>query len=1435
VGLTPSLAEESAFWDRLEQGRRSREANLASVDPAVASSLTGLHRAYPYVPAGAKLSLAKAGVPPDSPVAVTVAQGAQKRKAKHGFGWHSIGDFVSAGTDLAVRKPLSMLGSALAPVGDVMGDITRPVVRTGMMALSAPLEEAQGALRNIATGLPGKLGEITASAIGGAAAGGGLASVVPGLGTAIGAGVGAVVGGVSGLVGPEAKGKPQMGPQSSLGIAAGQILAGKKVETGSGYFLGHTSKLHEEQAARARAAASISGKGWTIGRSVADVVFEPGSTAYNVISGLADGVAALKLDPSAAALRNVARVAPGETGQLIRAGLIDAHRKTVLPEKVSELLASNVGTALKTDLAGEGNAYRISRIFGGQLDHRPDLLTEIADAADSTAIGDILARADVLGGSVAQVPKTSQARRIIPRLAVSSETGLTRRPFVNVPSGMVQWSDPAAAMSKVDAWQALGKVDAETRLANNDAFVRALAGPNPGRLPALDVVAKSISDVARAKGATDDVARNVGTLFRSSIEDARLFTATAIADGTMAPWLKLAGDNQSINSPHSIAELLNHGVMLPDQKELQRTVGILRQINKHPLVPSSTDAMHSLMGRWRQMAILRAAIVPRVGMEEQVRMATAGWDSVFKHPFSYVAGRVASRKEVSAVRSLEGTPLMAAEDMQGALNTGRGSQVLNGTAVAMKDRARIAYTDGADRFFGGWAEHELSHIHADPVMRSMSEMLASGESQGRRTLDDFKAAFWDGPLQGIRKNLQTAGDDAALLAERASSDFYVETLYERVTQMTRSDPDLLEAAVRHPANADRNTLRSAMQRLVDEGNAPAMVVGDRYAGGSLGKQAGALLDKVTDFGFEWLHTKPANFFSRSPVAEQSYWAAVERMMPALSPEDQARALALAQESKLPREVVARLEGRAQVAFEGEQLSMDALHTVAATEATNSVKKLLYDLSERKQWNQASRLVFPFAEAWTEMLTTWSKLLVENPAAIRRGGQVVEGARGSGFFYTDPQTGEEMFNYPGSAFVSKLLVGAPIPVTGSAAGLNLFAQNPVLPGFGPLAQIAANRLLPDKPEFDTIRDIVSPFGRAETGGGFLEAFAPAWAQKLRKFATSGESDRVFNNTVYDMGRYLVSTGKGDISTPEGQEQVTADAISMAKRMYLLRAFGSFTAPAAPQPKMVAEDKNGRVVTQFKIIEEFRALQEEDYETAPERFLELYGEGALLFMQSKTKGGGPPLEDTMDWARSNPDLVKRYGDTYHFFAPHAGEFSMTAYERQIASRERETLTPGEAFKLANSRVASMKMRQAREMVGKKPSDAQRKWLSDIQNSLIEEYPGYEPQAFDASKIPRAIRELEDAVADPRLAKTPAAKAIGTYLAARAQATEAAQSRLKLQSFSKAKAARPIREWLRSVAAALTEEYPDFGQVWDFVLSRELTSDVEEPTPTPTLQEA
>ena len=196
-------------------------------------------------------------------------------------------------------------------------------------------------------------------------------------------------------------------------------------------------------------------------------------------------------------------------------------------------------------------------------------------------------------------------------------------------------------------------------------------------------------------------------------------------------------------------------------------------------------------------------------------------------------------------------------------------------------------------------------------------------------------------------------------------------------------------------------------------------------------------------------------------------------------------------------------------------AFNSIDDVSKAHALNETKELLYDLGQRTRFWEATRLIFPFGEAYQEILTTWFKILRDNPAPIRRFQLTVEKGRETnpfeiedtdrGFFYEDPTTGEEMFAFPGWGGLASKFMGIegddPIQLeaSGFAASVNLIGQS-FLPGFGPLVQVPAAYLTKDvDPESTLVTAIFGDFPPEPTTNPFdyfTRLFPyPSWLKKV----------------------------------------------------------------------------------------------------------------------------------------------------------------------------------------------------------------------------------------------------------------------------------------------------------------------------------------------------
>lgn len=1385
----------------------ARRQAVLSARSDVADRLAGHQRNGRWVPPRVKVAAAKHGIDPDSPAADLLRRGSAKSKAKKGLGWHSVGDFVEA-------------------VGGGIGDTFRAVTRGGMAALSAPYEEMQAGIRHTAS----------QSRLGSAAVGAGPLGLI---GAAAGWAVGDEV---------EGEAKPF---QSSAAIAIGQAVRGKEVDMGSGYFVG--GEVEAEQRRRA-STVKIGGKSLTPGRLLSTSVAEPGTKPYNVLSGLVDAGYALRLDPAIGVGKVAGRAAKARKSfSAATVGLVDGRTKSTVAEVAEDwLLHSDEGRAVIGYAKDSTNIREMWRKFGRKVDI--DTVVQLSRATDEQQVIDIL----------------------LPKLGTSIDAKpIVKRSFSDVrllqsmPGHHVDLTSADETVTEIERWLINAKMDSD--FIDKTVEKVATAGSPIGRYKAVVDALGETSAQLMQTGVGKQRARRMTTMVNDYVEEMRHYFVDEIGNDMPVLGAQVNGFGQALPTPHAYVEYINRALPLPDAREIRRATNSLGRIIDNPAVKTTEDVLDAaIQNIWKPFVLLRGAWTVRVVGEEQVRMSAGGLDSAFKHPLSaiaYVLGRKGNF-------DVHGNVMDDAEEFVSALSRKGGwwrdKRVVRGKRVVARGHAE---------YVNGWAD-ELGQAKADPIMKRVAGGWSKGDGVPNgltgNHVDDAKRWFYDGTGRKFRNEIGEARpelvDDAVARATpvpdnpgrnfrdaREASDWFIDSQSRRIQIKTANDADLLDAIRTGKWDGEDITtskkFRRALEGKADAGAGPEKVKADLAfsmkdtPGGRVVEQ----YNKAVDWGFSALMSKPTNYLSRSSSFKQFYWNRAAELITSADAKTQQALISAARKAKL-NDVAARMEDAAAKGTGG--LALGDIDTIAKGYGLDQTKKLLYDLSQKSQMADSARLIAPFGEAWKEIMTTWARLTVETGGVpIRRAQQIVEGARGAGFFYTDPTTGEEVFNYPFSELVNEKLLDVPFPMVGRVSGLNLIG-NSVMPGVGPVAQIPSKYIIPNKPEWKWLREAIMPFGDPSQGEeGIEEAVLPAWFKKFRTWATGDpESDRAFANTVGDVQRYLVSTGEYSTRTPEEQTRLLAAATTKAKWLYFMRGVTQFGGPTGGRPLAFAEltprgvkaaqdawrernpgkelpaaYTNGDLVASQLILDDFSEMQKKDYDGAVLSFLQKYGDNALLFMQPKSRatvGALPVTSEGDDWVSDNPEIVKKYRNTYGYFAPQGDpeDFEFSAYNRQFATGEREMLTPEEQIKLANNRVAQMIYSQARKRA-EGMGDAGDALLRQLKAALATEYPGFDEKVglAERAEFPQLIRELTAASEDDAIAETDAGQGLIVYLAARDRALKAAEQ-MGVSTLGGKKVAG-LRKFLRDMGASLSTEHPGFARLYEELLSREVDIDEEE----------
>lgn len=876
---------------------------------------------------------------------------------------------------------------------------------------------------------------------------------------------------------------------------------------------------------------------------------------------------------------------------------------------------------------------------------------------------------------------------------------------------------------------------------------------------------------------------------------------------------------------------------------------------------------------WKPFALLRGAYTVRVIAEEQIRMANSGVSSMFAHPLSYLAwaatddggklGNLLKSAGVDVGRGdidLLGQKFTEAEAgveklLRGQVNEyargiGRKQMLDHWMPGRSLQRAsnQAAYKRGDEHYTRALHER-IVELHEDPIARRVANggllLEDAPPSAGQGTLEWWiNHGSGRDTLRDIEKHVGHIDPDQALERTRkwvadATGGTHVPSPTPGAgapLQMSSPGDVRIRNAIAQgeidgvPLLDADGKLNKAFTRKLDdvagEGAGPFSVTGSDYTNPTIGEH----YNKAVEGFFNFFMGKRTATLSRSPHFRQYYWRDAAEMATELNKADQGRMLAMMGEAELPASY--RKAVQDAVARGSGELSLGQVDTLLKGRALDATRDLLYDVSKRGQLSDVMRIIWPFAESQREVLKTWAKIGTESPQTLRKAQKMITAARGDvvgtqdGFFYKDPQTGEEMFAFPGSELLVKGFTGVNAALTGNVAGLSMFGSG-LMPGVGPTVQVAASAILPHVPEFDEIRDLIDPMGTGDAATGIEDFFVPSWAKKLVTAKAGDEGDRVFANQVKEVWRAGVASGRYSTDTLEEVQDGLEHARSQARKLYLIRGMAQLMgAPTAPSVEMMAKDPDGKWQMAGQLAEDYQAFMKAEPETADENFLARYGDNAFAYMQPLTRTTGVIAGATKDaglWVRKNASLVKDYPDVYGFLAPQGEEFDSRTYLAQIKSGERISLSPAEFAAQSKDRQAKLILYAQKDRFGPYPSKPQRDWLHQLREALREEYPGFDQHLSLPEKLrpKEKVEEVARMVADPRLEGNPIAESVRTYLQAKASVDEQARA-AGYADVNQPKAVAGARAWLRQLGEALIEENPDFSVVWDRILSRELIDD-------------
>lgn len=466
-------------------------------------------------------------------------------------------------------------------------------------------------------------------------------------------------------------------------------------------------------------------------------------------------------------------------------------------------------------------------------------------------------------------------------------------------------------------------------------------------------------------------------------------------------------------------------------------------------------------------------------------------------------------------------------------------------------------------------------------------------------------------------------------------------------------------------------------------------------------------------------------------------------------------------------------------------SLKTLDSMASENAALYVKDLFYDATRQRNWSNAVRLVFPFAQATGNTIYKWSQLAFQNPVPLYRFGKAYDAltkpGSGSiydvfgmahdsnqGFIYKDEQ-GNETFKYPIVGSVIGALAGQSLSgkdalqLTGRVQSLNLaFGQvNPVLPGLGPAASIAfvgTGKSQLFGPGFQILRDIITPFGEPKNAGDIV---FPAWLNKSVLYFI-GNTNQVQKDTK-DWASYLASTGnygENPLANDAARTKMFQDAESLSRWGGFMTSFFQSVLPATPSQEIVAKIKSPEnkvmFMTMTMLFNSWQSISEKhpgDFAAAKAEFADTYGIQNLLITLGGSTRAVRGTDDAWNFLNNNPGAADKYargvGDVVPYFFP-GGEYSIAYYNWQKRTGLRIALTKEQLSSEAERLVYDMLLsRIAEQQVA---NQYPQWWYNEQVNQLNSQFGAVPPETILSGGPAEKIARVGEALNDPAFQQSP-----------------------------------------------------------------------------------
>lgn len=367
---------------------------------------------------------------------------------------------------------------------------------------------------------------------------------------------------------------------------------------------------------------------------------------------------------------------------------------------------------------------------------------------------------------------------------------------------------------------------------------------------------------------------------------------------------------------------------------------------------------------------------------------------------------------------------------------------------------------------------------------------------------------------------------------------------------------------------------------------------------------------------------------------------------------------------------------------------DMLVRAAHLGARKDLQNLVYDVSRFNDAGHTLRFVSPFFNAWFNAMSTWSRLVIENPSLLARSYQAKRALWNSPFAINNKTGQKADVNTPwdDTSFVMHLPAGlansmgglGDVPIDAKTLISPTYIDAIGNPGFGPLVSIPMNQIVKDHPSLMNDAVVQSMLNNMVDKNS-LSQVLPSGMTDIKDIAAILAGDpqdaRGYTNTVWSIYQeQYYDYFNGQRTQPPNMD----DAKNQAKYLTLVDLVANRLSPLGFKPAGSHSFLN----------DEYKRMLQKDPKNAQQNFYDKYGKAGFVYTQSLNTNpvGIPATVGASAAMKQYKGIVDQFPELAAMIVgPEGnGNFDQMAFDWQVAQGIRQRMTPEEAAKQVNIRT-------------------------------------------------------------------------------------------------------------------------------------------------------